>query len=88
MNNLMSNFSGLALTRMEMKKVTGGWVTYACSCTGRVGSWTGTYRIAQGAANAIDRYCGGNGACRLQPRRMDALPPGDGDIEEGDFGNA
>jgi hypothetical protein len=24
MNNLMSNFSGLALTRMEMKKVTGG----------------------------------------------------------------
>lgn len=24
MQNLMSNFSGLALTRMEMKKVTGG----------------------------------------------------------------
>lgn len=24
MNNLMSNFSNLALTRMEMKKVTGG----------------------------------------------------------------
>jgi hypothetical protein len=35
MNNLMSNFSGLALTRMEMKKVTGG-----CSAQGSNGKAT------------------------------------------------
>ena len=48
----MTNFSGLALSRIEMKNVKGGWVTYDCVCSGRVGAWTGTYKNAQGASNA------------------------------------
>lgn len=64
----MTNFSGLALSRIEMKNVKGGWVTYDCVCSGRVGAWTGTYKNAQGASNALGTYCGGVGSCGLRKK--------------------
>ena len=55
MNNLMSNFSGLALSRMEMKKVTGG-----CSVETASGGSVSGYSAADAAAHAKNtglHYC-------------------------------
>ncbi len=46
MNNLMSNFSGLALSRMEMKKVKGGMCTIK-------------YNTKDGGCGSITQYVGG-----------------------------
>ena len=55
MNNLMSNFSGLALSRMEMKKVTGG-----CSAQGSNGQTT---TCSKKDCQAIASSSGGNWCC-------------------------
>lgn len=55
MNNLMSNFSGLALSRMEMKKVTGG-----CSAQGSNGQVT---TCSQADCQAIAADSGGHWCC-------------------------
>ena len=67
MNNLMSNFSGLAMSRVEMKKVKGGQ-TWHCQCNG-VGTWTGNYSSSTGAGNAISKYCSGGGSCHTAPSK-------------------
>ena len=56
MNNLMSNFSGLALSRMEMKKVTGGCMIISGS-TGKVGGPYKDANSASKAAGAGGHYC-------------------------------
>lgn len=52
----MSNFSGLALTRMEMKKVTGG-----CSVSTTSGGSVSGYSKADAKAHAANT--GGNYCC-------------------------
>jgi natural product precursor len=45
------------LERSQMKKITGGYGTYRCVCSGSVGSWTGTY------ASSGDAYAAGTIHC-------------------------
>ena len=56
MNNLMSNFSGLAMSRMEMKKVTGG-----CMAMNSNGTVMGPF--SSGTRASIAAGAGGHWCC-------------------------
>jgi hypothetical protein len=56
MQNLMSNFSELALSRMEMKKVTGGECRVETASGGSVGGYSQADAIAH-SANSGYHYC-------------------------------
>ena len=55
MNNLMSKFSGLALTRMEMKKITGG--CYVQTSSGAVGGLSKKDAIAFSSSSGTHWCC-------------------------------
>jgi hypothetical protein len=60
MNNLMSNFSGLEMSRMEMKKVKGGQCYYKNSGSGGGNS---TCANASDCAGAVSDGWGSNYCC-------------------------
>lgn len=60
MNNLMSNFSGLALTRIEMKNVKGG-TNYDCYCgSGGFGFTASSQSQAVAKAHSLSASICGN----------------------------
>lgn len=62
MKNKILNLEKLALTRDELKKVTGGLKQYSCQCNG-TGTWTGSYGSNQEVVDAINKYCSNGGTC-------------------------
>jgi hypothetical protein len=56
MNNLMENFSGLAMSRMEMKKVTGG-ECFAITANNKFKTGLANKTAASTAAGAGGHYC-------------------------------